>query len=333
MRYKLFFYILLLLIVQPYSFVAAENEGAQNNVHFIVFGHVYTDYNALQQSIIKVNALDPDFVVFLGDTLPNNHKTGWDELFAITKDILAPVYYVPGNHDISDRPEDKSIFIEKVGPLYQEFTIRDKQFILLNTASGLPGTYDLEDEQIDWLYSTFQDNTTSKKIILMHHCLFYEDDTVLCNGRYEKMGSEYSWNREIVPFIKDKVMAVFVGDLGTRQTYFSYQENEVPYYGVGFSKNGLQYPPHFLSVEIVKDDLTVTPIIIRDELSKINSLDYKLNVVSHKERGPVSQYIRNLVKPHLKEFALGFAILSGVLGFILFSLILKWYIRKKNKNL
>jgi len=105
---------LFLIITFPSVFIAAETWAVQPKTRFVVFGHVYEDYDALRQSIKKVNALNPDFVVFLGDTL-NSRTTTWDELLAITKNITAPVYFVPG---IVDQPEKRG-FVRKTYRTFQ----------------------------------------------------------------------------------------------------------------------------------------------------------------------------------------------------------------------
>ena len=124
--YTMFFLLVFTLVPITVFGQTEEKEG----VSFVVFGHVYPDYEAVEKSIEKVNELNPDFVIFNGDTLPSSHHVEWDYVKNITDNFNAPVYFVPGNHDIQDRADDKKKFIEIIGPLSQVFEVNSINFVI-----------------------------------------------------------------------------------------------------------------------------------------------------------------------------------------------------------
>lgn len=315
-RYKRILLLLPFVCIIFFSIPMPAFSQEDSAVRFVVFGHVYPDYDALKESIEKVNTIHPDFVVFLGDTLPNHHQTGWNEVLAITQNIEAPVYFVPGNHDIADRAGDKRLFAEKIGPLFQTFTVKGIEFVTLNTTIGAPsGAYDIDFDQLRFLEQVYR-NTTKKKIVLVHHCLFSQDNGSLCNNRGQLISLENNWNHVAVPLIADKTLAVFTGDVGSRHPYYAYTENGVSYYGVGFAPDQLEYPAHFLSVEIAEDALSVKPVSIRDDLTEVNSLFEKEQPPSFRESVGRFSYerVRMVVIGRLKEIAVLLAGLSFLLG-------------------
>ena len=301
---KVIYIIGFIFLFSPiFTFAQTEKDEA---VRFAVFGHVYPNYEALEASVEKVNELNPDFVVFLGDTLPPHHQTEWNDVLNITDKINAEKYFVPGNHDIEDRAEDKKYFIENIGPLYQSFTKNGVEFVLLNTASiGAPiASYDVDQQQIDWLEKVYKNNT--QKIILAHHCLFYQDNSNICNNRGRLISAQNNWNKFVVPLIKANTLAVFLGDVGSSEPYFSYKENELQYYGVGFGIDSLKYPPHFLEVTLYKNGkMNVRPVIINDNLENVNSLKKAEHRPSFKENLPKFSYerLRMITIVYLKKIA------------------------------
>ena len=326
---------LFLLTANAHTQVEPEFERVVT-VRFAVFSHVYPDYEALEDSLPKIEEINPDFVIFVGDSLPSHHETEWVDLLEITNQIGAPVHFVPGNHDIEDRAGDKEYFVENIGPLHKTFKAKGITFITLNSSNVAPlGNFDVVGKQVDWLKNIYKTDKR-KKIVFVHHCLFYKDDGNLCNNRGRLLGSTSSWNENVVPTIKDDVLAVFVGDVGgSRHPYISYKENDIQYYGVGFTNNRLKYPQHFLDVKVFSDDsMSVKPVIIFDELSEVDSL-YEIDL-PHSFRENLSKFsyerFRGIAITYFKQISLGLAGLSSVLFVLVVVLSAKLYKRGKEKN-
>lgn len=237
---------------------------SSSETNFFVLGHVYPDYGALSSAIKIINEEKPDFVVFLGDNSENIPKRNWDNFLLLVDRINVPVYFVPGNHDIAIHEKDKKDFEEYFSKTPQVFSVEDNHFILLNSIEGIEKR-DISREQVDFVESVFE-NVEGNKIIFMHHCLFYQDGGEFCNAQTSSSFEKNNWNQEIIPLIKENNLGVFVGDSGVREPYFSYIEEKVHYYGVGF---GEKFLPHLLSVSIKGEVVEVVPILLQEDLSKI----------------------------------------------------------------
>ena len=321
----MFFLLVFTLVPITVFGQTEEKEG----VSFVVFGHVYPDYEAVEKSIEKVNELNPDFVIFNGDTLPSSHHVEWDYVKNITDNFNAPVYFVPGNHDIQDRADDKKKFIENIGPLSQVFEVNSINFVILNSVDiDAPlATYDLSGEQVVWLEESIDEDMLN--IIFVHNCLFFQDENKLCNNKGQVIGENNNWNLKAVPILNSVAKAVFVGDVGTKQPYISYSENGVQYYGVGFSRDRSKTPQHFLSVSIKNDNVIVEPVVIFNELSEVNSMEKLERKTSFRETMPKFSYerLRMIVIVYLKKITALLALSS----FVLFLSSVYFY-RKSRRN-
>ena len=302
--------IIFILFLFVFQIISAETD---NKITFIVLGHVYPDYEALELSVDLINEENPDFIVFLGDTLESPDRS-WPELKQIIDKIDSPVYFIPGNHDIS-RDGTGKYFEEMSGFLFTSFSIKEYTFLILNTVTEKTGIYDISEEQVGFIEEIYEQND-EEKFIFMHNCLFYNYDNQFCNSR--EFFTENNWNSLTVPIIQNKTVAVFVGDVGINEPYFGYEEDSISYFGVGFSpkESQLKIPQHFLKVVYEEGELTVNPIIIRQDLTQAK---YYQRV--DKEFFPLSKaFIRKNLAFVLKSFSLAIIILLGIIIFLLIKL-------------
>jgi len=116
----IFITFLVLIILLPLSLAKTDDSTT-----FILFGHVYSDYSALNKSIEKINTIKPDFVVFLGDSVVSgdNPKKAWEEFFKIVDNIESDIYIVPGNHDVENENSLK-YFKENTSNLTYDFSYK-----------------------------------------------------------------------------------------------------------------------------------------------------------------------------------------------------------------
>jgi 3',5'-cyclic AMP phosphodiesterase CpdA len=91
----------------------------------------------LLQAVRMINDLHPDVVILSGDIGENPQE--WDEARSILKKLRAPLYYVPGNHDVHSNDVDhyRRIF----GDDYYEFQVKFVRFVVID--SQLLGNYDV----------------------------------------------------------------------------------------------------------------------------------------------------------------------------------------------
>ena len=132
----------------------------------------------------KVDSYDPDLVVHLGDIVhPVPHLPTYGSASSVANQIMegirAPVYYVPGNHDIGDKdnPTVPAYIVNEgyfrdfrkyYGPTYQSFDYSDIHFVLINSPvlnSGLPE----ESQQKEWLEKNLQENMGKRILVFSHY--------------------------------------------------------------------------------------------------------------------------------------------------------------------
>lgn len=258
-------HLLFFVLIFFFSFISASED-----INFIAIGHAYADYGALNKSVALINNEKPDFVVLLGDSVYHGEEKYWDALTEITESIDSPVFFVPGNHEIEMQPEGQKIFEKYTqNNFYWNLSLKGVDFIFLNSVNQIYGekenNYDITPEQVSLLKDIYR-QSSNKKVVFMHHCIFYNYDNQFCN--YRNFIGESIWNEEAVPIIQNSTLGVFVGDTGLNEPYFGYEESNVSYFGVGFSDNPLKIPPHFLKVTIGKGEFNVEPVPINNDLTK-----------------------------------------------------------------
>jgi 3',5'-cyclic AMP phosphodiesterase CpdA len=90
----------------------------------------------LRRTIDMVNARHPDAVVLSGDIGENPEE--WQRAREILKGLRAPLYYVPGNHDVHTNDVDR--YRGVFGPDYYRFQVKNVTFLVID--SQLLGNFD-----------------------------------------------------------------------------------------------------------------------------------------------------------------------------------------------
>lgn len=131
-----------------------------------------------------VNRLAPDFVVHLGDlvhpvpALPT-YSTAARLFEGIFGDLAAPLYRIPGNHDVGDKAvawmpahlvseEGVERYRDHFGPPYQAIEYGGCRFLLLNApvlGSGLPS----EAKQRAWLERELEAHDGERTFVFLHY--------------------------------------------------------------------------------------------------------------------------------------------------------------------
>jgi predicted phosphodiesterase len=134
--------------------------------------------------IDQINRADLDFVVHMGDIVhplphsPTYNSAAGAALKAFGK-IEAPLYFIPGNHDIGDKNnptmpapvvEDFSLdlFTKWFGPLYRSFDHKGVHFILINTLA-LNSGLDHEGVHSRWLEDDLKANLGKRIHVFSHY--------------------------------------------------------------------------------------------------------------------------------------------------------------------
>ncbi len=136
----------------------------------------------------RVNAMNPAFVVHLGDfadpvPVSPHYEESAQAFNEACKVLTMPCYLVPGNHDIGEKihtalpglddevsitPSAISQYQQHFGPQRHSFQHNDCLFIVLNTMLMNSGLED-EQEQWQWLEQTLHDNAGKRMFVFAHY--------------------------------------------------------------------------------------------------------------------------------------------------------------------
>lgn len=225
-----------------------EDDGV---VTFAVLGHVRGDPNdgdtnyLLDELIADVNAQHPDAVILTGDMIYGDcHSTPadakqvtreWELLDAALGKLNAPVYRVPGNHDIHDTVT-RDIYAERYGKLPAYVDVGRCRLLLLNSCwvpsddyigpkRGVRG-WQLDAEQIAFIEEALaHPNEFDHAFVFVHHLLWWKPDAM--------------WWRQVHPILaKAGVRAVFSGEFGPYK--YSHMRRD----GVDYLQCAIENPPN-----------------------------------------------------------------------------------------
>ncbi len=132
----------LLLLIGLVAFSAAalaQVTVAQISDTHIADKHAPHAAENLRHAVDMINDRHPDAVILSGDVGEN--PRAWEDARSILKGLHAPLYYVPGNHDVhsSDVERYRNVF----GKDYYSFRVKDVTFVVID--SQLLGNYDVYD--------------------------------------------------------------------------------------------------------------------------------------------------------------------------------------------
>jgi hypothetical protein len=88
-------------------------------------------------AINKLNLLMPEFVMSVGDLIQgytediDELNRQWDEFDGFIDDLKVPFFYVPGNHDITNKVM-ADLWEKRLGKAYYNFIYKDVLFLCLN---------------------------------------------------------------------------------------------------------------------------------------------------------------------------------------------------------
>ena len=167
-----------------------------------------------EKAVAKINSLNPDFVVITGDFV-NDPKSVSQiaEFKRITAKInpKIPVYYAPGNHDLGQTPDEKSIKEFKKNYGKDQFSFRHKgsSFIGFNTSLIKAKLVKPEQKQYNWLVKKLNGSQKAQHIILFCHYPFF-NKTVDEPTAYSNIDLDRR-EKYLDLFNNNKVNAVFSG--------------------------------------------------------------------------------------------------------------------------
>lgn len=135
------------------------------------------------QAIEKINLLQPEFVVSVGDLIegytedPGGWALEWSEFQTTLERLQMPFFMCAGNHDISNLPMSDE-WKRKFGRTYYHFKYHDVLFLVLNTeekpAPMKKPPYYIGPEQRRWAAGVLEANKDVRwTIVILHKPAWY----------------------------------------------------------------------------------------------------------------------------------------------------------------
>ena len=115
------------------------------------------------RAVQQINLLQPTFVMSVGDLIEGYSlkedvvKKQWDEFDGYVKKFEVPFFYVPGNHDRTNKSQ-AATWDERYGKRYYHFVYKNTLFISLCSENPPDGMGTIDKEQQDWVAKTLEAN-------------------------------------------------------------------------------------------------------------------------------------------------------------------------------
>ncbi len=142
-----------------------------------------------EDAVRKLNLMQPEFVLSVGDLI-SGYSTDtaqitkqWAEVNSTISGLKMPYFYLPGNHDITNKVMEKE-WEKRYGKRYYSFNYKNTLFVILD--SNDDDDFNLTRKQTDFALKALKDNNQARwTFILMHHPIWkYNTD-----GRFEEIES------------------------------------------------------------------------------------------------------------------------------------------------
>lgn len=235
-----------------------------------------------EQSIEKLNLLQPEFVMSVGDLIdgyiedPDQINQQWDELDEFVSRLEMPFFYVPGNHDLTNQIQ-QDVWKDRFGPTYYHFVYRDVLFLCLNGEERFDAHRSsfYSEEQREFVLKTLLENSDVRwTFVFMHKPVW----------AYDAYGKESGWS-EIEAMLSGRKHTVFAGH---KHFYQHYDRNNSNYIqlattGGGSGLNGPLYSEfdHVAWVTMTDDGPVVANIMLEgiwDEDFGVDDIQKYLNL-------------------------------------------------------
>lgn len=241
------------------------------------------------RAVQQVNLLQPQFVMSVGDliegytTKEDAIKTQWDEFDGYVKRFEMPFFYVPGNHDLTNKVQVAK-WGERYGKRYYHFVYKNVLFLCLNSENPPDGMSTIDREQQEWVAKTVAANKGVKWTFAFVHKPIWTAKDLEKNGwaAVEKALAGQKYN-------------VFCGHVHRYQVY---ERNGNNYYqlattGGGSRMRGQEYGEfdHVAWITMKKDKPLIANVLLDGVLPsdlKTPDSEEKGTVVKKKPTFPVS---------------------------------------------
>jgi hypothetical protein len=220
------------------------------------------------EGVKRLNLLQPEFVMSVGDLIEgytedeNQLLREWEEFDGFIDQLEMPFFYVPGNHDITNKVM-QDFWKKRFGPTHYYFKYKDVLFLCLDSEDNYRGSGrgTIDDNQYEWIKKVLAENNDVKwTLLFMHQPLWVQNAETLRWPDVEKL-------------LADRQHTVFAGH---RHHYVRYEYNNGNYFmlattGGGSSLRGPEFGEfdHVVWVTMTDDG----PIIANVQLEGVFDQD------------------------------------------------------------
>lgn len=192
------------------------------------------------RAVNYLNLMQPEFVLSVGDLIEGySEKKGqveeqWQEFGSLVGKLQMPFFYVPGNHDVTNKTQ-REIWKEKYGRTYYYFVYKNVLFLCMDTEDSPPETKGtgLSKEQYAYFEDVLKKHPNVRYTIIALHKPIWNQQNV----------DDLGWTNFEKTVLKDRPYTVYAGH---EHHYRKTIRNGRNYYqfattGGGSKMRGLEY--------------------------------------------------------------------------------------------
>ncbi len=147
------------------------------------------------EGIKRLNLLQPEFVMSVGDLIEgytedeNQLLREWEEFDGFIDQLEMPFFYLPGNHDITNKVM-QDFWKKRFGPTHYYFKYKDVLFLCVDSEDNYRGSGrgTIGDEQYEWVEKVLEENQDVKwTLLFMHQPLWVQNAETLRWPDVEKL--------------------------------------------------------------------------------------------------------------------------------------------------
>jgi len=178
-----------------------------------------------------------DMGFLTGDIVWTSTVTNWDEVDSDLKSLGVPVYFAPGNHDVTDRELFTNRY-GKLGKTYWQFERKGDLFIILDPNIA---NWNISGDQLIFLKNTLGKSAAYRNIfVFFHQLLWWANDNKFKNVKINSLqgrADKINFWKDIEPLFRELTNEVFMfaGDVGAFRNHrpMYYQYDNIHFIGSG----------------------------------------------------------------------------------------------------